>query len=148
MASEQFYDCPGSCMTRLHVFIIQDDLTHKLSDILKINNQLKRNEQNGAAAHIIAEDTKMLQFHVATFTDNEMPGLPKVIAVTTFTDSMKAKAFYIVCIVVGSFTNYEISGVSLSNILFLPSYAMHTNGYLVLKYLVIVSSRVRQIVFN
>lgn len=33
---------------------------------------------NGAAAHIIAEDTKMLQYHVATLTDNEMPGLPKV----------------------------------------------------------------------
>ena len=43
-----------------------------------MNNQLKRNEQNGAAAHIIAEDTKMLQFHVATLVDNEMPGLPKV----------------------------------------------------------------------
>ena len=56
----------------------QDDLTHKLSDIIKANNQLRRNEQNGAAAHIIAEDTKMLQFHVATFTDNELPGLPKV----------------------------------------------------------------------
>ncbi|XP_064638126.1 DNA-directed RNA polymerase II subunit RPB1-like [Lineus longissimus] len=57
----------------------QDDLTHKISDIIKANNQLKRNEQNGAAAHIIAEDTKMLQFHVATFTDNEMPGLPKAV---------------------------------------------------------------------
>jgi DNA-directed RNA polymerase II subunit RPB1 len=57
---------------------LQDDLTHKLSDIIKANNQLRRNEQNGAAAHIISEDTKMLQFHVATFTDNELPGLPKV----------------------------------------------------------------------
>ena len=56
----------------------QDDLTHKLADIIKANNQLKRNEQNGAAAHIIAEDTKMLQYHVATLTDNEMPGLPRV----------------------------------------------------------------------
>eukprot|EP00057_Strongylocentrotus_purpuratus_P012996 XP_011667470.1 PREDICTED: DNA-directed RNA polymerase II subunit RPB1 isoform X2 [Strongylocentrotus purpuratus] len=55
----------------------QDDLTHKLADIMKINNQLKRNEQNGAAAHIIAEDTRMLQFHVATIIDNELPGLPR-----------------------------------------------------------------------
>ena len=53
-------------------------MTHKLADIIKTNNQLKRNEQNGAAAHIIAEDTKMLQFHVATLVDNELPGLPKV----------------------------------------------------------------------
>jgi len=56
----------------------QDDVTHKLADIIKTNNQLKRNEQNGAAAHIIAEDTKMLQFHVATLVDNDLPGLPKV----------------------------------------------------------------------
>ena len=58
--------------------MFQDDLTHKLSDIIKANNQLKRNEQNGAAAHIIAEDTKMLQFHVSTLVDNELPGLPRV----------------------------------------------------------------------
>ena len=58
--------------------IFQDDLTHKLADIIKANNNLKRNEQNGAAAHLLAEDTKMLQFHVTTFTDNEIPGLPKV----------------------------------------------------------------------
>ena len=58
--------------------IFQDDLTHKLSDIVKANNQLRKNEQNGAAAHIIAEDTKMLQFHVTTITDNDIPGLPKV----------------------------------------------------------------------
>ncbi|XP_038050606.1 DNA-directed RNA polymerase II subunit RPB1-like isoform X1 [Patiria miniata] len=55
----------------------QDDLTHKLADIIKANNQLQKNEQNGAAAHIIAEDTRMLQFHVATLSDNELPGLPR-----------------------------------------------------------------------
>ena len=53
-------------------------MTHELADIIKTNNQLKRNEQNGAAAHIIAEDTKMLQFHVVTLVDNDLPGLPKV----------------------------------------------------------------------
>jgi len=57
---------------------LQDDLTHKLADIIKANNQLKKNEANGAAAHIIAEDTKMLQFHVSTLVDNDIPGLPKV----------------------------------------------------------------------
>ena len=53
-------------------------MTHKLSDIIKMNSQLKRNEQNGSAAHIIAEDTKMLQFHVATLVDNDLPGMPRV----------------------------------------------------------------------
>ncbi|XP_067669040.1 DNA-directed RNA polymerase II subunit RPB1-like [Haliotis asinina] len=57
----------------------QDDLTHKLADIVKANNQLRRNEQNGAAAHIIAEDTKMLQYHCATLVDNELPGLPRAV---------------------------------------------------------------------
>uniref|UniRef100_T1JDI6 DNA-directed RNA polymerase subunit n=15 Tax=Myriapoda TaxID=61985 RepID=T1JDI6_STRMM len=55
----------------------QDDLTHKLADIVKSNNELMRNEQNGAAAHIIAENIKMLQYHVATLIDNDMPGMPK-----------------------------------------------------------------------
>eukprot|EP00795_Rhopilema_esculentum_P016726 gene16726-8179_t len=56
----------------------QDDLTHKLADIVKANNHLKKNEMNGAPAHIVAEDLRMLQFHVATLTDNELPGLPRV----------------------------------------------------------------------
>ncbi|XP_054267900.1 DNA-directed RNA polymerase II subunit RPB1-like [Macrosteles quadrilineatus] len=55
----------------------QDDLTHKLSDIIKCNNELQRNEQAGAATHVIAENIKMLQFHVATLVDNDMPGLPR-----------------------------------------------------------------------
>uniref|UniRef100_A0A0P6HJL2 DNA-directed RNA polymerase subunit n=1 Tax=Daphnia magna TaxID=35525 RepID=A0A0P6HJL2_9CRUS len=55
----------------------QDDLTHKLADIVKANNELQRNEQSGAAAHIIAENIKMLQFHVATMVDNDSPGLPR-----------------------------------------------------------------------
>ncbi|CAD6232211.1 GSCOCG00001801001-RA-CDS [Cotesia congregata] len=55
----------------------QDDLTHKLADIIKSNNELLRNEQAGAATHIIAENIKMLQFHVATLVDNDMPGMPK-----------------------------------------------------------------------
>ena len=45
---------------------------------MKANNQLLRNEQNGAASHIILEDVRLLQFHVATFSDNELPGMPRV----------------------------------------------------------------------
>lgn len=57
----------------------QDDLTHKLSDIIKANNELMRNEASGAAAHVITENIKMLQFHVATFVDNDMPGMPRFV---------------------------------------------------------------------
>lgn len=52
-------------------------MTHKLSDIIKANNELLKNEQAGAAAHIIENNMNTLQFHVATLTDNDMPGLPK-----------------------------------------------------------------------
>lgn len=55
----------------------QDDLTHKLADIVKTNNQLRRNKQNGCPPHIISEDIRTLQFHVATMVDNEMPGLAR-----------------------------------------------------------------------
>lgn len=53
-------------------------MTHKLSDIVRANNQLIHNEQNGATSHVISEDVKLLQFHVATFSDNELPGIPRV----------------------------------------------------------------------
>ncbi|ERL85646.1 hypothetical protein D910_03063 [Dendroctonus ponderosae] len=55
----------------------QDDLTHKLADIIKINAELEKNETSGAATHILVENVKMLQFHVATLVDNDMPGLPR-----------------------------------------------------------------------
>jgi hypothetical protein len=56
-------------------------LTHKLADIIKANNELIRNEQAGAAAHVISENIKMLQFHVATLVDNDMPGLPRFVTI-------------------------------------------------------------------
>ena len=37
-----------------------------------------RNEANGAAAHVLADDVKLLQYHVATLVDNCLPGLPAV----------------------------------------------------------------------
>nr|AOE43178.1 RNA polymerase II largest subunit/RNA polymerase II core subunit [Rostrostelium ellipticum] len=55
----------------------EDDLTHKLADIVKANRELRKQEKNGAPAHIIAEATQFLQFHVATYVDNEIPGLPQ-----------------------------------------------------------------------
>ncbi|CAJ0932779.1 unnamed protein product, partial [Mesorhabditis belari] len=54
----------------------QDDLTHKLADIVKQNNELKSNQLKGAAAHVLADNVALLQFHVATMVDNCMPGVP------------------------------------------------------------------------
>ncbi|XP_030760113.1 DNA-directed RNA polymerase II subunit RPB1-like [Sitophilus oryzae] len=55
----------------------QDDITHKLADVIKVNAELEKNETSGAATHILTENVKMLQFHVATLVDNDMPGLPR-----------------------------------------------------------------------
>jgi DNA-directed RNA polymerase II subunit RPB1 len=55
----------------------EDDLTHKLSDIIKANIQLKRHEADGAPAHIIAEFEQLLQYHVATMMNNEISGIPQ-----------------------------------------------------------------------
>ena len=54
----------------------EDDLTHKLTDIIKANNRLRKQEENGAPQHIIKEYTQLLQFHVTTFMDNTKPGIP------------------------------------------------------------------------
>ena len=51
-----------------------------LQDIVKANNQLLKQEVNGAPQHIINEFAQLLQFHCATFVDNELGGFPKVFA--------------------------------------------------------------------
>jgi DNA-directed RNA polymerase II subunit RPB1 len=56
----------------------EDDLTHQLAMIIRHNENLKRQEKNGAPAHIISEFTQLLQFHIATYFDNELPGQPRV----------------------------------------------------------------------
>jgi DNA-directed RNA polymerase II subunit RPB1 len=58
--------------------ILQDDLTHQLAMIIRHNENLKKQEKNGAPAHIITEFAQLLQFHIATYFDNELPGQPRV----------------------------------------------------------------------
>ena len=54
----------------------EDDLTHKLSEIVKANIRLGRMEQSGAPQHIIQEFAQLLQFHITTYIDNTVPGQP------------------------------------------------------------------------
>ncbi|CAN1122262.1 DNA-directed RNA polymerase II subunit RPB1 [Linum perenne] len=54
-----------------------DDLTHQLAMIIRHNENLRRQERSGAPAHIISEFAQLLQFHVATYFDNELPGQPR-----------------------------------------------------------------------
>jgi len=54
----------------------EDDLTHKLVDIIRINQRLRENIDIGAPDFIIEDLWELLQYHVATFFDNELSGIP------------------------------------------------------------------------
>jgi DNA-directed RNA polymerase beta' subunit len=62
----------------LFLLFLQDDLTHQLAMIIRHNENLRRQERNGAPAHIITEFAQLLQFHIATYFDNDLPGQPRV----------------------------------------------------------------------
>ncbi|ENN95928.1 DNA-directed RNA polymerase subunit A' [Methanocaldococcus villosus KIN24-T80] len=54
----------------------EDDLTHKLVDIVRINNRLEENIEGGAPNLIIEDLWNLLQYHINTYFDNEAPGIP------------------------------------------------------------------------
>ena len=54
---------------------MDDDLTHKLCDIIKCNNVLKQKIDNNSRIEVINDWTKVLQYHIATLVDNELPGV-------------------------------------------------------------------------
>ena len=54
----------------------EDDLTHKLVDILRINQRLEENINSGAPQLIIEDLWDLLQYHVATYFDNGITGIP------------------------------------------------------------------------
>jgi len=53
----------------------EDDLTHKLSDIIKTNNSIVDKVNKGASEETIRYITMLLQYHIFTFIDNQIPGL-------------------------------------------------------------------------
>jgi len=54
----------------------EDDLTHKLVDIIRINQRFMENREAGAPQLIIEDLWELLQYHVTTFMDNEISGTP------------------------------------------------------------------------
>jgi len=54
----------------------EDDLTHKLVDIVRINERLKENIDLGAPDFIIEDLWELLQYHIGTYFDNEISGVP------------------------------------------------------------------------
>ena len=54
----------------------EDDITHKLIDILKTNNHLKKKmDLESSLENTIEEWTSVLQYHCATLIDNNLPGV-------------------------------------------------------------------------
>jgi len=54
----------------------EDDLTHKLVDIIRINMRLKDNIDAGAPQLIIEDLWDLLQYHVTTYFNNNTAGVP------------------------------------------------------------------------
>jgi DNA-directed RNA polymerase subunit A' len=54
----------------------EDDLTHKLVDIMRINQRLEQDIDAGAPQIIIDDLWELLQYQVTTYFNNETPGIP------------------------------------------------------------------------
>ena len=54
----------------------EDDLTHKLVDIMRINLRLEQNLNAGAPQIIIDDLWELLQYHVTTYFNNETASIP------------------------------------------------------------------------
>ena len=54
----------------------EDDLTHKLVDIIRTNEKLRESINSGAPEVIVEDLWELLQYHITTYIDNEVPGVP------------------------------------------------------------------------
>jgi DNA-directed RNA polymerase II subunit RPB1 len=52
----------------------EDDLTHKINDILRANIAVQNAIKNKEKPHVIEYFENLLQYHVSTFFDNKIPG--------------------------------------------------------------------------
>jgi DNA-directed RNA polymerase beta' subunit len=55
----------------------EDDLTYKLAQILKASATVRKMEDEGVPPQLVLEHFDLLQFHVATYMDNDIAGLPQ-----------------------------------------------------------------------
>ncbi|MEA2071081.1 MAG: DNA-directed RNA polymerase subunit A' [Asgard group archaeon] len=74
----------------------EDDLTHKLVDIIRINQRLRENIEAGAPQLIVEDLWELLQYHITTYFNNEVSGIPPARhrsgrALRTLTQRLKGK---------------------------------------------------------
>ena len=90
----------------------EDDLTHKLGDIVRINQRLFENINAGAPEIIIEDLWDLLQYHVTTFFDNTVAQLPPARhrsgqPLKTITERIKSKEGRIRHNLAGKRTNFS-----------------------------------------
>jgi len=54
----------------------EDDLTHKLVDIVRASQRMKDALESGSSPMIVQDFDELLQYHVTTYLDNEATGIP------------------------------------------------------------------------
>ncbi len=74
----------------------EDDLTHKLVDVIRINQRLRENIESGAPQLIVEDLWELLQYHITTYFNNEVAGIPPARhrsgrALRTLTQRLKGK---------------------------------------------------------
>jgi len=90
----------------------EDDLTHKLSDIIRANQRLWENLNAGAPEVIIEDLWDLLQFHITTFFDNTTTRIPPARhrsgqPLKTITERIKGKEGRIRKNIAGKRVNYS-----------------------------------------
>ncbi|NCN87145.1 DNA-directed RNA polymerase subunit A' [archaeon] len=90
----------------------EDDLTHKLSDIIRANQRLWENLNAGAPEVIIEDLWDLLQYHVTTFFDNSVSRVPPARhrsgqPLKTITERIKGKEGRIRKNIAGKRVNYS-----------------------------------------
>jgi DNA-directed RNA polymerase II subunit RPB1 len=58
---------------------MDDDLSYKICDIIKVNNQIRKKIEQNTKQDVINDWSKVLQYHVATLIDNDIPGVAPAI---------------------------------------------------------------------
>ncbi|MFH0875180.1 MAG: DNA-directed RNA polymerase subunit A' [archaeon] len=90
----------------------EDDLTHKLGDVVRINQRLFENINAGAPEIIIEDLWDLLQYHITTFFDNQIAQLPPARhrsgqPLKTITERIKSKEGRIRHNLAGKRTNFS-----------------------------------------
>jgi len=55
----------------------EDDLTHKMVDIIRVNQRLRESKEAGTPPLIVQDLVDLLQYHTTTYFDNEVSGIPQ-----------------------------------------------------------------------